>query len=69
MDLLAAFLCLLGVTCVCIVGVVLFVDSAALWAAARLKARVEARAAYAERYAAALARIEREFGMEAADNG
>ena len=64
MDLLAAFLALVGVTGVSVVVLALFVDSWALRWAAILKARVEARTAYRERYAAALRRIEAEFGLD-----
>ena len=59
------FLFLIGAASFCIVVVALFCDKTALRFAAIIKARCEARHAYRERYAAALARIESEFGLEA----
>lgn len=60
-----ALLFLIGLASFCIVVVALFCDSTALRLAAIIKARVEARSAYRERYTAALSRIEGEFNIPA----
>lgn len=64
MQAIFGFIFLVCLACACLVVLAAFQDSWALKVAAILRARVEARVAYREKYAAAIKRLHQEFGLE-----